>query len=96
MAADPKVKKDIMRFFASSKAKVGNAFNARGFNLRVMMHYDPKQKAAVGDSMKELADVDRFVEERQGEYHLTQLGFDHILPEGRVMTRGFVKRGRPR
>lgn len=92
MAADPKVKKDIMRFFASSKAKVGSAFNAKGFSLRVMMHYDPKQKAAVEDSMKELAEVDKFVEDRQGEYHLTQLGFEHIIPEGQGMTRGFGKR----
>lgn len=92
MAADPKVKKDIMRFFATSKAKVGSPFNTRGFTLRVMMHYDLMKKAALEDSMKELAEVDKFVEERQGEHHLTQSGFDHIIPEEKNMTRGFGKR----
>ena len=92
MAADPKVKKDIMRFFASSKAKLGSAFNTRGFTLRVMMHYDPNQKAAFGDSMKELAEVDKFVEEREDGYCLTQPGVDHLIPEAPDLKRGFGKR----
>ncbi len=92
MAADPKVKKDIMRFFANSKAKVGSAFNTNGFTLRVMMHYPATQKEAFGDSMKELIEVDKFVEEREGGHHLTQPGFEHITPEAPDMRQGFGKR----
>ena len=92
MAADPKVKKDIMRFFATSKAKVGGVFNANGFTLRVMMHYPQSQKEAFADSLKELVEVDKFVEEREGLHHLTLPGFEHITPEAPDMRQGFGKR----
>jgi hypothetical protein len=83
-----------MRFFVTSKAKVGSAFNANGFTLRVMMHYPAAQKAAFEDSMKELVEVDKFVEERDGEYRLTQAGAIHTTPEPPDLSRG--GRGGPR
>jgi hypothetical protein len=82
-----------MRFFVTSKAKVGSAFNANGFTLRVMMHYSADQKAAFADSMKELVEVDKFVEERDGEFRLTQAGVIHTTPEPPDLRGG---RGGPR
>ena len=92
MAADPKVKKDIMRFFATSKAKVGSAFNTNGFTLRVMMHYDANQKASFEDSMKELVATDGFVEERDGSLFLTRSGADQLLPVEPERKRDFGRR----
>jgi len=77
MAAMDKVKKDILDFFAQSKAQVGHVFNAKAFQFSVMNHYNPKEMAAVEDSVNALV-VDGLVEERQRQYHLTQKGFDHI------------------
>lgn len=93
MPADPAVKKDIMRFFTTSKAKVGSAFNTNGFTLRVMMHYDANKKAAFADSMKELVEVDKFVEERNGVHHLTQAGADSLLPSEPERKRDAGRRG---
>lgn len=92
MAADPKVKKDIMRFFATSKAKAGSAFNTNGFTLRVMMHYDANLKAAFEDSMKELIETDKFVEERDGALVLTQSGAEHLIPPEPERKRDFGRR----
>ena len=92
MAADPKVKKDIMRFFATSKAKAGSAFNKNGFTLRVMMHYDANLKASFDDSMRELVEADKFVEERDGGMVLTPSGAQHLIPPEPDRKRDFGRR----
>lgn len=70
-----------MRFFVTSKAKVGSPFNTNSFTLRVMMHYPASQKAAFEESLRELAEVEKFVVQSEGEYRLSEAGAIHNTPE---------------
>lgn len=77
MAALERVKQDIMDFFAKTNAEVGHVFAVKPFYHQVMLHYNPKEKGAVEEAMKQLVS-EGLVEEKEGSHFLTQKGFDRI------------------
>jgi hypothetical protein len=87
MDAKEKVKSDILSWFRENKADVGHALNERSFMTRYYLNYNPKEKAAYGEALKEL-DVEGIIEQKSG---LTEKGLDLIYPESPADAKEKVK-----
>ena len=87
MDAKEKVKSDILSFFRQNKADEGHAFNERSFMARYYLNYNPNEKAAYGEALREL-DVEGIIEQKSG---LTEKGLDLIYPESPAEAKEKVK-----
>jgi len=71
------VKNTILKYFASSNARAGHAFNTKSFMLAQVSNWNPKEKIGLEPAMSSLIE-EGILEERDGNYFLTEKGYDSI------------------
>ena len=77
MAAVDEVRLDIIDFFRKIRADAGHILPARAFFNQVIIHYSPKQSAALDDAVAGLEN-DGIVEKKSGDIFLTVKGVNEI------------------
>lgn len=71
------VRDAVLSCFSESDARVGDVLNARVLQHNHMLHWTPKQRAALGLTLQQL-ETEGLIESKNGNVILTQKGFDAL------------------
>lgn len=81
MSAETKfAKQRLLDQFSSQKAEAGHALSVRGFFMKEVQRWNPKQQDALNSAIDELVS-EGLIENRDGTPFLTEKGVDHLYPE---------------
>lgn len=72
------VRHRTLAFCRQSHMKTGDALSANAFLHQVINDLNPKEKDQIGLVMQEMVTVDRYFDERNGQYILRQEGYDAL------------------
>lgn len=85
-----RVKEDILSFMAESRADAGHSLAARQFYSQRVQRYTPPEQDSVVPALQSLV-ADGYLEEREGNYFLTENGLSRIYPGGEVQAIAEVR-----
>jgi hypothetical protein len=72
------VRSKTLAFCQQNHMKIDDVLNAHAFLHQVLNGLNPKEREQVKPVMDELTNVDRYFDERNGQYFLRQEGYDAI------------------
>jgi len=71
------VRDAVLSCFSESRARAGDVLNARALQHKHMLHWNPKQKAALDPTLQQM-EAEGLIESKGGNVVLTQKGFDAL------------------